>query len=300
MGSAITLTDPIRARKPPAPPVARASSRLVQRTCACGGTPGPDGECAACKAKRLAGPSQASTAGPGFASPGLQNPSRPPGQASTTGPSVSAGPIASHDFGQIGVFGQVQEPDDWQSGLTITGQTEEGTTPDNALAETVDGGGGGGGGGGGQAMPQQTGPTTTASCPYSATLLGFVVGPRPSCVVPTGKYGAAKLAQYRLTGPTSSGNITVDEQFTKIDDPYGVYGALKPVSDQAVNGRFDDCYALYTDNPLPADFVLKVEQNHLINGQIIDKNEVTYRNDYVFVCQHQRLSGSCDFSKRCK
>jgi hypothetical protein len=29
-------------------------SRLaLQRRCACGGTPGPDGECAACKAKRL-------------------------------------------------------------------------------------------------------------------------------------------------------------------------------------------------------------------------------------------------------
>ncbi len=28
--------------------------QLVQRRCACGGTPGPDGECAACKARRLA------------------------------------------------------------------------------------------------------------------------------------------------------------------------------------------------------------------------------------------------------
>jgi Domain of unknown function (DUF4157) len=33
-----------------APPIAR---RLLQRKCACGGTPGPDGECEACKRKRL-------------------------------------------------------------------------------------------------------------------------------------------------------------------------------------------------------------------------------------------------------
>jgi hypothetical protein len=31
-----------------------ARTTLSQRKCACGGTPGPDGECAACKAKRLA------------------------------------------------------------------------------------------------------------------------------------------------------------------------------------------------------------------------------------------------------
>jgi hypothetical protein len=31
-----------------------ASSIMRQRRCACGGTPGPDGECAACRAKRLA------------------------------------------------------------------------------------------------------------------------------------------------------------------------------------------------------------------------------------------------------
>ena len=39
---------------PPAP-------QLVRRRCACGGTPGPDGECAACKAKRLAGMRMADT-----------------------------------------------------------------------------------------------------------------------------------------------------------------------------------------------------------------------------------------------
>lgn len=34
-------------------PVSRAVGGLLQRACACGGTPGPDGECAECRAKRL-------------------------------------------------------------------------------------------------------------------------------------------------------------------------------------------------------------------------------------------------------
>ena len=36
------------------PPVTPAGSNLLQRKCACGGTPGPTGECAECRRKRLA------------------------------------------------------------------------------------------------------------------------------------------------------------------------------------------------------------------------------------------------------
>jgi len=44
-------------KKPSASQISRlqpAHTGLLQRKCACGGTPGPDGECAACKARRLA------------------------------------------------------------------------------------------------------------------------------------------------------------------------------------------------------------------------------------------------------
>jgi hypothetical protein len=41
-----------------------APAHLTQRRCACGGTPGPDGECAACKARRLAGNADARSAEP--------------------------------------------------------------------------------------------------------------------------------------------------------------------------------------------------------------------------------------------
>ncbi len=41
--------------------------RMLQRTCACGGTPGPDGECAACRAKRLSRQATAGAPGGGSA-----------------------------------------------------------------------------------------------------------------------------------------------------------------------------------------------------------------------------------------
>jgi hypothetical protein len=42
-----------KSRPVPAAPVQPAAGRLLQRKCACGGSPGADGECAACRKKRL-------------------------------------------------------------------------------------------------------------------------------------------------------------------------------------------------------------------------------------------------------
>lgn len=54
---------------------------VLQRRCACGGTPGPDGECAACKAKRLAlqrrSRGEAATSAPPLVSDVLHSPGRP-------------------------------------------------------------------------------------------------------------------------------------------------------------------------------------------------------------------------------
>jgi hypothetical protein len=49
--------------------------RTLQRKCACGGTPGPDGECAACRRKRLAMQSHSTTESP-----------------------------RGHDFGRVGIY----------------------------------------------------------------------------------------------------------------------------------------------------------------------------------------------------
>jgi hypothetical protein len=58
----MALAQTARLKHEPAP--------ALQRRCACGGTPGPDGECAACKAKRLAREAAAPAATPVTLSPG--------------------------------------------------------------------------------------------------------------------------------------------------------------------------------------------------------------------------------------
>jgi hypothetical protein len=167
--------------------------------------------------------------------------------------------------------------------LTITGQPEEAQD-------------------GGAPAPTPAPPAPTASgCPYTAELMGFVLGTaKQSCTVPAGYFGASRLAQFRVRGAPEKGSLTIGEQFKALDDPYGVVSKLKPNSYTTTNGRFDDCYSLYTKTALPEDFVLKVEQNHLINGQIISKNEIIYKADSIRACGHPRMAGSCDFSKRCK
>jgi hypothetical protein len=167
--------------------------------------------------------------------------------------------------------------------LTITGEAE-GAQDAGAPAQT----------------PAPPAPTASG-CPYTAELMGFVLGEaKQSCKVPAGYFGASRLAQFRVRGAPEKGSLTIGEQFTALDDPYGVVSKLKPNSYTTTNGRFDDCYSLYSKSALPEDFILKVEQNHLINGQIISKNEIIYRADSIRACGHPRAAGSCDFSKRCK
>jgi hypothetical protein len=74
-----------------AQPVPRAGG-LLQRRCACGGTPGPDGECAACKAKRLA-------AAPFIVSDVLRAPGRPLDAATR----AFMEPHFGHDFSRVRV-----------------------------------------------------------------------------------------------------------------------------------------------------------------------------------------------------
>jgi hypothetical protein len=49
----VNATAEMQTKPAPKPPLAPASSNLLQRKCACGGTPGPSGECADCRRKRL-------------------------------------------------------------------------------------------------------------------------------------------------------------------------------------------------------------------------------------------------------
>jgi hypothetical protein len=141
------------------------------------------------------------------------------------------------------------------------------------------------------------------ACPVTARFLSTVAGPqKANCLVDKGKYGASKLAQFRVVGaPVPPGGLTVTEQFTAVDDTCGLFGLLKPVSSPTDgDGKFDDCYRLQSDHPLPPECRLTVEQNHLLNGQIISKNKITFSSDSVSFCHYDRLPGQCDFGGRCK
>src|SRR5215218_3364477 len=54
-GSEVAMSPRLQTREKPAPTPSSTPVRtdLLQRKCACGGTPGPDGECAGCRQKRL-------------------------------------------------------------------------------------------------------------------------------------------------------------------------------------------------------------------------------------------------------
>jgi Domain of unknown function (DUF4157) len=73
----------------------------LQRRCACGGTPGPGGECAACKAKRLQ--RQPVGAGPGVAPPVVHEVLGSPGRPLEPGLRGEMEARFGHDFSQVRV-----------------------------------------------------------------------------------------------------------------------------------------------------------------------------------------------------
>src|SRR5271165_3485189 len=152
-------------------------------------------------------------------------------------------------------------------------------------------------------------PTTAgAACPVSAFLSSFAVGLgegkgcKVNCRPATGNSGTGRLAHFRLSGlPSTATNVTIDEQFTPLDEnPPGIGASLQQGSNTAVNGFFDDCYCIETPNQLPPDFRLRAQQNHLLNGVTLDKNEITFTAAGIRFCHFDRKQGGCDFGGRCK
>ena len=143
-----------------------------------------------------------------------------------------------------------------------------------------------------------------AACPVNAVFSSNVAGSgKANCQVPKGQSGASRLAQYIVhgAGTIPSGGLTIGEQFKSIDDPYSIFGKLKTVTSTTdSSGKFDDCYILASPETLPPDFVLKVSQNHLYNGQEISKNVITYSANGVGVRHCKRKPDSCDFSDVCR
>jgi hypothetical protein len=139
-------------------------------------------------------------------------------------------------------------------------------------------------------------------CPLTADLLSFGVGnEKANCRVPEDKHGVSRLAKYMVRGHDGKTSLTVSEQFKALEDPYNVFAALKPNTYATEKtGHFDDCYSIYTKDPLPPDFVLKVEQNHMVNGQVISKVHITFSPTGIRVCAFKRKPGSCDFKDICR
>ena len=100
----MNATVQLQADPVPKPPVARASSNLLRRKCACGGTPGPSGECAGCRTKRLGLQRRATKpAEPSSVPPIVHEVLRSPGRP--LGPAVRdlMEPRLGHDFGRVKV-----------------------------------------------------------------------------------------------------------------------------------------------------------------------------------------------------
>lgn len=90
-------------RQPTTTPAAEPAPRLLlQRRCACGGTPGFDGECAACRAKRLQRRATES-AGPSGVPPIVHKVLRSPGQPLDAETRAFMEPRFGHDFSRVRV-----------------------------------------------------------------------------------------------------------------------------------------------------------------------------------------------------
>jgi hypothetical protein len=125
-----------------------------------------------------------------------------------------------------------------------------------------------------------------------------------TCKIPSNRFGASKVLKYRIIdvkGQPVREAIAVGEKFTLLEGPEEYFKLLKPVAKKTdKKGFFDDCYRMYARNPLPKDIRLKIEQNHIVDGQTISKNHITYTPNSVMVCVFRRPQGQPDFEKRCK
>jgi hypothetical protein len=79
---------------------------VLRRVCACGGTPGPDGECAACKARRLGRKAAGTT--PRLAPPIVHEVLRSPGRPLDTATRDAMEPRFGHNFASVRIHTDVR------------------------------------------------------------------------------------------------------------------------------------------------------------------------------------------------
>lgn len=284
------------------------SSKVLQRKCACGGgAAGLSGECEECSNKKSMPNHASHLLGEQYAtlSP-ARGELRSPALPLEAGARLSMGSHFGHDFSRVRVHARMSEALPSPSSdanstqhLTIKGQllgdesssSEETSetfaeSPEDAVGEPLD-------------SPVETG---TSKCPVTAVFSSTLAGKeKANCQVPEKQFGAATLARFVLHGvKAGAGSQTVNEQFKKLKDDYGVFRLLKPNTYTTSGNIFDDCYMLASPDPLPSDLELQVEQNHLLNGQIISKNIITYTPSRISIRSCKRVRGKCDFASVCR
>ncbi|HEY0602270.1 MAG TPA: DUF4157 domain-containing protein [Herpetosiphonaceae bacterium] len=95
-----TRAQPQQSKAPPSFTPARIGR--LQRKCACGGSPGPDGECAACRKQRLERQASSQTT-PATAPPIVEDALRSAGQPLDAATRAFMEPRFGHDFGKVRV-----------------------------------------------------------------------------------------------------------------------------------------------------------------------------------------------------
>src|SRR2546429_2276399 len=86
----------------PKPSMASMQTQILQRKCACGGTPGVDGECEECSSKQLQR-SAINQAAPSVVPPIVRDVLRSPGQPLDAGTRAFMEPRFGHDFSNVRV-----------------------------------------------------------------------------------------------------------------------------------------------------------------------------------------------------
>jgi hypothetical protein len=194
-----------------------------------------------------------------------------------------------YEFSRLRVFGREEEAEHTLHFFAEINEPQEAPSPEATSEAEV-----------GEEPEDVPAPS---ACPVTAVFVSPVVGPQKAgCVVAPGRFGASKLVHFRIVGAQVAPGkpLTVSEQFKPLEDPYGAFGLITPNAYASTDGTFDDCYKIESAKPLPPDFRLKVEQNHLFNGQIISRNHITYGANSISFCRFERTRGSCDFGGRCK
>ena len=124
-----------------------------------------------------------------------------------------------------------------------------------------------------------------------------------NCRVPDRQHGASKVVRFRVfdfEGRSVRERLTVTERFRRLEGPEDVFDRLRPNQYVSDNGYFDDCYRFAQPAPIPTDFRLKVEQNHMVANEVISQQHITYTGTGILVCIFQRRKGEHDFGARCR